>query len=220
MATDMWISDHTGHIGLFDVDTGALVPKTYHLVHPFAEGGLHLTDIAFIGDTMYGTTSNTLWAIDQVNGDTASVGNNYPVKGMNALVGHGDELQGAAADEIYNINGITAKVTDYKAIGYASAGTLAWDGKTLYESVILGNADALFNVTKDYVVNDFRTPSGGYLNDVFGLASSGSAMYAVAGHDIYSVNPHTAELTYLSSDAASGMGPASGAAFVNENMHG
>ena len=128
---------------------------------------------------MYGTTSNTLWAIDQVNGDTASVGNNYPVKGMNALVGHGDELQGAAADEIYNINGITAKVTDYKAIGYASAGALAWDGKTLYESVILGNADALFNVTKDYVVNDFRTPSGGYLNDVFGLASSGSAMYAV-----------------------------------------
>ncbi len=218
MATDMWISDQAGHIGLFDVNTGALVPGTYHVAREAgAAKGLALTDIAFIGDTMYGTTYHGLYAIDPHNGDAAEVGNPYTVtSGMNALVGHNDTLYGASytSDEIYTINGATAKQADYKDAGYASAGDLAWVGKVLYESVRGPSGDdGLLNLNTGSGFY-FHTTSGVETNDLFGLAYSGSAMYAVADHDIYKVNMSDGLLTYLSSDAASGIGKASGAAFA------
>jgi hypothetical protein len=47
----------------------------------------------------------------------------------------------------------------------------------------------------------------------------GGTMYAVAGHDIYRVDLADAHLTLLSSDGALGIGKASGATFVDENIH-
>jgi hypothetical protein len=55
---------------------------------------------------------------------------------------------------------------------------------------------------------------------VFGFADNGSEAFAVIGNSIYSVDLADARLTYLSSDKPSGIGAASGAAFVNENIHG
>jgi len=217
MSVDMWISDRSGEIGLFNTATGALVAGTLH------HTGESLTDIAFIGDDMYGTTFKGLYAIDDNTGSSTLIGDYTFTDKMNALVGDGSDLLAASytSDETYRIDPATRKVYDYADVGYASAGDLAFAGSSVYESVVKdGAVDGLYDVTAHKLIGTFETNSGTAVHDVFGLADGGSGMYAVAGTDIYSVNLSNAHLTLLSSDAASGIGKASGAAFVNESAHG
>jgi hypothetical protein len=47
---NLWIDDVAGNIGLVDVTTQSVVPGSVHST------GQALTDIAFIGNQMYGTT--------------------------------------------------------------------------------------------------------------------------------------------------------------------
>jgi hypothetical protein len=48
-ASNLWIDDVNGNIGLVDTATGTIVPGTLH------NTGQILTDIGFIGTQMYGT---------------------------------------------------------------------------------------------------------------------------------------------------------------------
>ena len=211
-SAEIWISDRSGHIGLFKTATGALVPGTMH------DTEASLTDIAFIGSQMYGTTFEELGSINDKTGSFKPIGAYPDGIEMNALVGDGSDLLGAAynSDEIYKITvGSHPTISDYKSVGLRSAGDLTWSGNTLYKLVIEGSGlgvDYLYNVTAGKLVGEFKTSSGTHFNDLYGLVDSGGAMYGVAGNDIYRVNLATARLTFLSSDAASGIGKASGAA--------
>jgi hypothetical protein len=218
VGADIWISDRAGEIGLFNTATGALEPGTLHktTVHG-------LTDIGFLGKQMYGTTFNELGTINDKTGKGIPIGTYEFNDGINALVGDGSDtvlVASHTSDDIWKINIKTDKVTVYaKSGGLDSAGDLAWAGHTLYESVVEGGADALYNVSAHKLVGYFEGASGAPVGHVFGLADSGSEMFAVVGNSIYSVDLADAHLTYLSSDKASGIGAASGAAFVNENLH-
>lgn len=212
---DIWISDRAGDIGEFNTATGRLVPGTGH------NTGLELTDIAFIGSQMYATSFDTFYAVNDKNGASASGGNYSFTHEMNALVGNGAGILAASrtSDDIYSIT--TKGVSVYANTGYHSAGDLAFAGGKLYESVVERNGlDGLFDVTDHRLIGTFGHGGGRGSRDLFGLVSDGSTMYAVAGHDIFRVNLATAELAFLSSDAGSGIGLASGAAFVGENTHG
>jgi hypothetical protein len=196
-----------------------MVPGTGH------QTGLPLTDIAFIGDQMYGTTSNALYQIDDTTGPSTLVGDYSFSHAVNALVGHDGNLYAASnnSHDIYQISPSTGPEL-YAHIGYASAGDLAWSNNVLYESVREGNGrDGLYNVTDHRLVGTFHTASGATFNNVFALTDNQPAlgrpphgMFAVAGHDIYQIDLATARLTHLSNNAATGIGAASGAAWQNE----
>jgi hypothetical protein len=215
-AADIWISDQAGHVGLFNTATGALI-------HGVSTND-PLTDIAFIGNQMYGTSFTGLYSINDATGASRLLGNYNFTSGMNALLGDGSQLLAASftSDNVYDINLATHKVTTIATIPYASAGDLAIANHKVYESVALNGVSTggLYDVSDHKLIGEFKTANGAVVHNVFGLADNGSAMYAVAGHEIYSVNLANARLTPLSNDSASGIGMASGAAFANENLHG
>ena len=209
-AADIWISDQSGHVGLFNTATGALIRG--------ASTNLPLTDIAFIGSQMYGTSFQGLYKINDSTGASTLIGDYSVTNAMNALVGDGNHLLGASftTNQIYSLPS-QATVAN---VGHTSAGDLAFSGNTLYKSVRERDGlDGLYNVTAHKLVGTFKTGAGETFSDLYGLTNNGATTYAVAGNDIYSVNLTTARLTHLSNDAASGIGQASGAAFVNENIH-
>jgi PEP-CTERM motif len=74
----------------------------------------------------------------------------------------------------------------------------------------------LTNISTGTIVGDF-TVSGSPLSAVLGLADDGTTMYAVDRTEIYSVNLTNAVLTPLSNYASTGLGAASGSAFINES---
>jgi hypothetical protein len=206
-----WVSDRSGHIEEFFKATGQPVPGSGHST------GLPLTDIAFIGDQMYGTTFGALYQIDDTTGAAGLVGNYSFNDGINALVGHEGALYAASYTnhDVYKLDPRTGP-SIYAVTPYASAGDLAWAGETLYESVRLrGGRDGLYDVTDHHLVGTFRAAGGQTFNDLFGLTDNGHGMFAIAGNDIYQVNLATAHLTHLSNNAASGFGQASGAAWAN-----
>src|SRR6516165_1332805 len=131
-SVDLWISSETaGEFGLFNVNTGAIVSGIGHTARPA------WTDIAFIGNQMYGTTHESLYEINDKTGAYSKLRTYRFTNGMNALVGDGSSLLGASynSDEVYKI-APSGVVTDYANIPYPSAGDLAFAGRTLYESVL------------------------------------------------------------------------------------
>jgi hypothetical protein len=216
-ASEMWIDDASGNIGLVNTSTGA--------VTDLSATGRSLTDIAFVGTQMYGTTFTNLYSINSGTGASTQVGSNYTEGGgtMNALVGNGTGLLAASntTNVVYSIATplSSSATTDFKTLpaGITSAGDLAFGpGGTLYESVVDGGIDALWNVTTNTLVHSF-TISGGTQTAVFGLAFDGTTMFAVEGNSIYSVNLTNGVLTF-DSTFAGGLGAANGAAFLNESV--
>ena len=210
---DIWISDRKGYIGEFNPATGALVPGTFH--HTIG----NLTDIAFIGNQMYGTTLTGLYKIDDTTGKTTLVGKYNFTSEMNGMIGDGNSLllTSRTSDLVYKITG--TNVTEFTSTPYDFAGDLAWVGHTLYESVVVNGVDALYNVTAHKLIGNFHTADGSTENTLYGLTDTGTTMYGVTGNEIFRVNLASAELTAVSSDATSGIGNASGAAFVGESAH-
>lgn len=210
----VWIDDGKGKIGIVDVTTGAVsnVLKT----------GLGLTDIAFIGDTLYGTTHNRLYSIDTSTGTPSLVGTFHGVGGgwMNALVGDGSNLLGASGGtrKVYDVSATTGAATFSEKSPLRSAGDLAFAGGDLYESALgAGGFDKLVDVTTGKKVY-FHTGAKTYYDRVFGLADDGTTMYAVNGAKIYSVDVSNGALTYLSNYSGHGLGAAFGMAFMAENL--
>ena len=164
-----------------------------------------MTDIGFdSAGNLFGTTFTGLFAINSTTGAAASRGTYTGESGMNALVGTttAGSLLGASFNNnnLYTINTANAGLGVNKVLTAPSAGDLAFVGSTLYESAVgPGGADELLNATTNNVVGVFHVgnSAGPTLNNVFGLADDGTTLYAVAGTNVYSVNPATAVLTLL-----------------------
>jgi PEP-CTERM motif len=218
-ASLMWVDDTSGNIGLVNTATGA--------VTDLSNTGQILTDIAFVGTQMYGTTFTSLYAINNITTSaTSSLIGTYSVGGggMNALVGSGTGLLAAsnATTTVYGIaNPSTSVATTNFATGLPgpSAGDLAFHGTTLYEAAVAGNGnDELVNVNTKTVVG-FFTIGGVQQNAVFGLADDGTTMFAVQGTSIYTVDLATGALTLAANYGGHGLSTANGEAFLNESVH-
>jgi hypothetical protein len=216
---NLWIDDVSGNIGLVDITTGT--------VSKVNNTGQDLTDIAFVGNQMYGTTFTGLFSInDTTGGATAIASWGFGGGGMNALVGNGTGLVAAsnATDIVYTattLGGVTAQTT----VPLPSAGDLAF-GKNgnLYESATDAATfdSALVDVTTGKEIGLFTlfgTPDN--FGAVYGLATDSSGTtYAVDGTTIYSVNLTNAVLTPVLNYGGDpeGLGTAQGTAFVAENV--
>ena len=217
--TILWIDDTTGNIGQVDLTTLSVVAGSVHSTGL----GSNLTDIGFTQNgTLYGTTFTGLYSINKSTGATTSLGSYGTEGGMNALVGDGASLLGAANDstKIYSINPASPGSPATFATSPAdSAGDLAFSGPQLFESgVAINGNDELINVSTDTVIGQFHTTSQSAFTGVFGLADDGTTMYAVNGNTVYSVNLSTALLTEVLSYSGNtqGLGIANGTAFANE----
>ncbi len=206
----VWVSDAKGNIGLVDVVTGG-VTNLHNTGHV-------LTDIGFVGGTLYGATFTDLYSVSTTTGAATHVGA-FPGGGggMNALVGNGASLLGASAadNNLFTINPATAATTITGVLQPGvSAGDLTFAGGALYASEVdaaNGNVDMLVNATTGTKIADFTT-GGGTLTDVFGLATTTGQVYAVAGTQVYSVNLSTGALTPLGNWSSSQLGQAFGEA--------
>jgi len=205
----VWVSDANGNIALVDVVTGGVT----NLVNT----GHVLTDIGFAGGTLYGSTFTDLYSVSTTTGAATHVGAfTAGGAGMNALVGNGANLLGASAKDntLFTINPATAAAMATGATQPGvSAGDLTMAGGVLYASEVdpTNGADMLVNATTGTKIADF-TAAGGALANVFGLATTGGLVYAVAGTQVYVVNLSTAALTAQGNWAGSGLGQAFGEA--------
>ena len=131
--TILWISDQAGNIGQVDVTAKSVVAGSVHSTGL----GTNLTDIAFVGSSLFGTTYSGLYSINTGTGATTFLGS-YNLGGgeMNALIGTGSGLMGASwlTQAIYNINPSNASTTTFATSPLYSTGDLAFHGSTLYES--------------------------------------------------------------------------------------
>lgn len=220
--TTLYISNESGDIGQVDINTQSVVAGSVH------NTGQTLTDIGFNSSgTLYGTTFTNLYSIDPSTGAASDLGAYGTESGMNALVGSGGtNLYGASFNDgrIYNINpSAPASPSVLTTVGANSAGDLAYVGSTLYEAAVSASgADELLNVTGNSAVGLFHvgSASGATVNSAFGIADDGTTLYAVAGTEVYSVDPATAVLTplfdYSLNENGQDLGPVSGAAFIGE----
>ncbi len=212
--TNLWIDDTAGNIGLVDLTT--------HTVSMVNNTGQALTDIAFIGNQMYGTTFTSLFKINDATGASTFVGN-YTAGGggMNALVGDGTLLLGAsnATTVAFFISPLDpALAIPGPSTVLESAGDLAFSGSTLLLSgTNASGGDSLVNVSSHSVVGAFSPGE----NAVFGLANDGTTTYAVDGTEIFIVNTATGALTPLFNyGGLSALGAANGTAFIAEGPSG
>jgi len=211
--TNLWIDDADGNIGLVDLTT--------HTVSNVVNTGQTLTDIAFLGNQMYGTTFNSLFKINTTSGAATLVGDYSGIitGEMNALVGSGTKLLSASAftTEVFSVDPNTAVVSDFAPVPLGSAGDLAFSGGTLFLSATNSSGgDTLVNVSSNSIVGAFSPNEPA----VFGLANDGTTTYAVDGTEVFSVNTSNAVLTPLFDYSGHGLGPANGTAFIAEGPSG
>ena len=203
--TILWISDANGYIGQVDITAKTVVAGSVHNTGL----GKPLTDIAFVGDSLFGTTFSGLYSLNPTTGAATAIGSPYTVglgsmhEGeMNALVGQGSSLLAAsyATSSIYSLNPSNASATTFASslLGFGSAGDLAFHGNMLYESGVDSSGNShLLNVTTGGDIGYFHTTTTTMFNMLYGLADDGNVMYAVNGKTIYSVNLANALLTPL-----------------------
>jgi hypothetical protein len=231
-ATILWIDDASSNIGTVNLTTGTATFVGNSNV------GQTLTDIGFGGDgKLYGVSFNNIYELDQTTGQGALAGPANPSNGMNALVGAPGGALYAASNSSNQLFAYDTATDVWSAfggsVGAGSAGDLAFSGGFLYEATIgAGGLSQLTrltlsgsNITNSTVIGNFMFGAQSF-NNVFGLASSGSTTYAVAGTTIYSVNLATAQLTSvlnyagLACSGATCLGAANGTAFFAESNGG
>ena len=217
----LYVSDASDHIGQLDLTTHQVSAGSVHFT------GQALTDIAFNSSgTLYGTTFTNLYTISPTTGAASAVGAAYSgTSGMNALIGSGTNLLGAAftSNTIFTINATNAALTTFSSGIAPSAGDLAFSGVTLYESATANNGNnELVNVTAGTVIGTFHVGSaaGATLTNLFGLSNDGTTTFAIAGTEVYSVDLGTAILTplfdYSTAENGQNLTAATGSAFINE----
>jgi hypothetical protein len=214
--SNIWIDDQAGEIGVVDAVSGAVT-----LVGP---SGQNLTDIAFSpSSNLYGISFSNLFTINQSTGAATSVG---PFGGstgqLNGLVfSTSGTLYGSGLDgNLYSIDPTTGAATVIGSAGggLTSAGDLAFNGGTLYESMIDDGHSELVSIDP---TTGAGTPIGQMATDpdVYGLAEGDDGtLYAVDGTEVYSVNTTNGALTPLSDYGGHGLGNAYGAAAADEAL--
>lgn len=220
--TILWVSDQNDNIGQVDINTQSVVAGSVH------NTGQALTDIGFNATgNLFGTTFTGLYTINTSTGAATLQGTYANETGMNALVGTtttGSLLGASFSDNnLYTINSANGGLSVLSTLVAPSAGDLAFVGSTLYESAVSASgADELINATTNTIVGLFQVGSAGgaTLNNVFGLADDGTTLYAVAGTDVYSVNPATGLLTllfdYSLNENGQNLVAATGSDFINQ----
>jgi hypothetical protein len=142
---------------------------------------------------------------------------------FNALVGtDSTNLLGAGQNnlKVYSINPSSpSNPPVFSASPGAADGDLAFSGGKLYEVINPFAPATLADVTDGTIVGLLHAGALTYGN-VFGLADDGTTMYAVAGTEIFSVNPTDAVMTplfdYSLNENGQHLGAGFGSAFISE----
>jgi hypothetical protein len=143
---------------------------------------------------------------------------------MNALLGTSTGLLGASFlnTNVYSINSANAGLSLFTSAPNTSSGDLAIHSGVLYGLGNSGGANTLNTLSGTHSAATLHvgSPAGATLTTVFGLADDGTTLFAVAGTEVYSVNPTTAVLTplfdYSLNENGQNLGADTGAAFVIE----
>lgn len=220
-ATLLWISDADDNIGEVDTTAHDVVAGTVH------DTGQSLTDIAFSSSgQMYGTTFTNLLTINRTTGASASVGSYAGESGMNALLGTSSSLLGASFQNtnLYAINPGNAALAVLEHAPNTSSGDLAIHAGVLYGLGNSGGDNTLETLSGSgnghAVTLHVGSALGPTLSDVFGLADDGTTLWAVAGTEVYSVDPATGIMTpifnYALAENGQDLTTVTGAAFIAE----
>lgn len=206
-----------------DMGVLALVEVVSGLIQPIGDTGLTLTDLAFDSDGfLYGITETDLYQIDARTAAATLIGP-HNVPRASSLVFDDDGTLYAAGVEtnLYSIDPVTAASTVVGDIGLISAGDLSFVGNQLYMSTV-GNElveitlqpTFAANVVGNFTEGGASAFAGGL---VFGLATGiDDGLYAVSGTSLYSIDPATAEVTFISDYMGQGLSDGNGAAFFSE----
>lgn len=201
----LWLSTGSNQLATVDVATGTTsvigVTSTF------------MSDIAFspTGD-LYGIDFNNLYKINKTTAATTLVGSLGTFSGTaNALVFDSSGTLYMAGDHLYTLSVATGAATNVGAIGYQSAGDLAFIGGDLFMAA-----------SNNHLVKvDTGTGAGsdiGNINvaSVFGLASADNVtLYGMAGQDVFTINTSTA-LAGTPVTFTPALGSAAGSAFYTE----
>lgn len=211
-SSPLYIDDSFGNIGTVDLGTGA--------VNVLGNAGVLLTDIAFTADgSLWGTSFGALYSLDKTTGKAALVSAYGSVNSMNALVGNGNGLLGAASNTatLYSLTVGPFSITPLTGtLSGSSAGDLAFAaaGSPLLETLSNGNLAAI-SISGTSVTSAVVGSMGN--SSVYGLATGDDGVtYAVSGTNIYTVNTATGALSLLLNYDGKGLGPANGTAFLAE----
>ena len=210
-ASNIWIDDSSGNIGIVNSATGA--------VTSIGNAGTTLTDIAFDpGANLWGISFGSLYTINTGTGLATSVG--ALGASLNGLTfGSDGTLYGSGGTGVYTINtgtGAATLIGSGTGLSQFSAGDLAFNNGILYEAVTDGTNSDLASINPitglGTVIGQMATDSG-----VFGLVTGDDGqLYAVDGTKVYTVNTGTGALTNTSDYLGNGLGAAYGAAAVQE----
>jgi len=136
--------------------------------------GFQLTDIAFLGDELYGVSFTDLIKINLENGTGTLIGN-IGIFGVNALEGDGNTLfAGTTSGEFLTINPITGLGTGlgFFGSGAASSGDFVFDGnlESIFASLIVpgSTTDELALIDPENGLTSFIGETG--YSQVYGLA--------------------------------------------------
>ena len=190
----IWVADNAGVLGYVNVSTGEQTVV--------GEMGTVMTDIAFdSAGNLYGITFGDLYSIDRVTAVPTLIGTHNDGTGAkNSLVFDVDNTLYAAWGGLYTID-VTTGVSTVLGNGgtsYQSSGDLAFvDGDLYMSSSVAGEDDSL--VILDTVDGSASEVGSMGIKPAYGLSYNKSALYSVAGTDIYTTNTETGESTLVSS---------------------
>ena len=205
-APTLWLSTGSNQIATVDVATGAtsVVGTT----------GTFMTDIAFspTGD-LYGISFSSLYAINKLTAVETLIGSLGTVSGTaNALVFAADGTLYMAGNTLYTVNTGTGATASVGAIGFQSAGDLAFVGGELYMAASSNQLVKVNTVTGAGAVIGNIGVSG-----VFGLASADNiTLYGMAGQNVFTISTANASTGPLVAFTPA-LGFAAGSAFETES---
>jgi hypothetical protein len=177
----------SSRIGTFDLATGQ---TTY-----IGSTGVYLTDIAFLGDRLYGVTFTSLYEIDQTSGTAKQVAALGGMGGVNSLAGRNGTLYAATtAGEFLTIDPQRGTVARSQlGNGFKSSGDLAFlsDG-TLVLAANTGGPGSDELVRVDVGSGSASQIGSIGFGGVYGLALvDGKLIGLTAGGDVLVIDPAT-----------------------------
>ena len=200
-------------LGTFDLDLSS--------VQGIGRSGVQLTDIAFLGNELYGVSFTDLYRLDPATGVATHV-LNLGTTGANSLVGRNGLLYAATtASEFYRIDPSVPSVSfvGFLGMGAESSGDLAFldDGRLVLTAKISGFLnDQLFEVDIDTGAVTLIGDTG--FVDVFGIAIFRSQLFGVTfGGDLILIRQATGAGALLSPDGPVLAGGATAAALNQGN---
>jgi hypothetical protein len=196
----LFIHDASNNLGKVDVATGATT-----VIGSFGIGET-MTDIAFSPTgQLFGTSFTALYSINAGTGAATLIGAHGTNSGMNALVFRSDgtllgaHFENATLYEIDPLSGAATAVGGEGALGFRSAGDLAFHNGNLYLSSDddvnnAGDLDSLILVDPTAGTGALVGAIG--FGAVFGLATGDdNVLYALSGTTVLTIDPTTGDGT-------------------------